>query len=553
MPSCHLSFNCSTRTYLFSGILALMLLPCHLDALGQQRGIIDSLNAVIRSDTTTDTTRVLALTDLAFQYRTSQPDTCIVLAREALRESQSLPYRKGVGRSENVIGLWHYNLNRYDSAYTYFNSALTHLEAAADLHGRALTLNNLGLVLELQGSYPQALTTYLEAQRLLEGIGDEANQSITLNNIALLLLELDEYAQAIEYLERNIALDSSRGDCEGTYFAYNNLGIAYSRLGKRDDAMRYFGRGLAEAEACESAYGQTMTHYNIGDMHLEQGALQDAEMHYVQSLGFAGQLQDVFPELYPLAGLAKVAFAEKAYNAAIQYAIKGYKRAETLNATTRLAAFSQILYQSHKALGNYASALNYLEQYKLINDSLFSIEKHKSLSEINLRYEIGQLQRKEALERAEREAAELQMEVMRTESALLRRTLWLLGLGLLLLIAAGLYGYLNLRATRRKNAIIEQQKSEIEELNQNLAQKIEERTVRLVGSNKKLKEYTFHNAHIVRAPLANILALVNLLNQSEVRDDLESREELTTALQQATEQLDDAVHRIQDVVREGQE
>jgi signal transduction histidine kinase len=55
---------------------------------------------------------------------------------------------------------------------------------------------------------------------------------------------------------------------------------------------------------------------------------------------------------------------------------------------------------------------------------------------------------------------------------------------------------------------------ELQELNRNLEARIEHRTQQLTTQNQKLTEYTFMNAHKLRAPISSILGLINLIDQT---------------------------------------
>src|SRR5688572_1535491 len=69
----------------------------------------------------------------------------------------------------------------------------------------------------------------------------------------------------------------------------------------------------------------------------------------------------------------------------------------------------------------------------------------------------------------------------------------------------------------QKNAIESQAEAllilndELQDLNKTLAGRIDERTKQIFHQNKKLAEYTFMNAHNLRAPVASILGLINLI------------------------------------------
>lgn len=53
--------------------------------------------------------------------------------------------------------------------------------------------------------------------------------------------------------------------------------------------------------------------------------------------------------------------------------------------------------------------------------------------------------------------------------------------------------------------------NDLQNLNKNLETLVEERTIQVMAQNQQLTDYTFINAHKLRAPVASILGLINLL------------------------------------------
>jgi signal transduction histidine kinase len=65
---------------------------------------------------------------------------------------------------------------------------------------------------------------------------------------------------------------------------------------------------------------------------------------------------------------------------------------------------------------------------------------------------------------------------------------------------------------------------------------------KIKSQNEHLKEIAFMNAHVLRSPLTNILALTSLINSAETTDA--SKKELIEHLQTSARQLDDAIKKI---------
>jgi signal transduction histidine kinase len=81
---------------------------------------------------------------------------------------------------------------------------------------------------------------------------------------------------------------------------------------------------------------------------------------------------------------------------------------------------------------------------------------------------------------------------------------------------------------------------ELQELNKTLEARIAERTNQLTIQNQRLTDYTFVNAHKLRAPVASILGLLNLIPQ--VPDS--ERAVLLAHLKTCGDQLDATIHEL---------
>jgi signal transduction histidine kinase len=81
---------------------------------------------------------------------------------------------------------------------------------------------------------------------------------------------------------------------------------------------------------------------------------------------------------------------------------------------------------------------------------------------------------------------------------------------------------------------------ELQGLNKTLEARIDERTSQLTIQNQRLAEYTFINAHKLRAPVASILGLINLLHQAAPQE----KEAILVHLKTCGEQLDTIIRQV---------
>jgi signal transduction histidine kinase len=99
-----------------------------------------------------------------------------------------------------------------------------------------------------------------------------------------------------------------------------------------------------------------------------------------------------------------------------------------------------------------------------------------------------------------------------------------------------------------KNQEIAHASKQIKAINENLEQTVLERTSLLQKQNMQLTEYAFINAHKLRAPLASILGLINMM-MTGLSD--EEQKQTLIHLKKSSEQLDEVVHSISSLLQEG--
>lgn len=96
-------------------------------------------------------------------------------------------------------------------------------------------------------------------------------------------------------------------------------------------------------------------------------------------------------------------------------------------------------------------------------------------------------------------------------------------------------------ALQMRNREMKIQSEEIERINQNLEAIVHERTTELEKKNIALEDAAFINAHKLRAPVASILGLANLLKNESMSDD---GKKTLGHLALSTEKLDEIVNEI---------
>jgi len=101
-----------------------------------------------------------------------------------------------------------------------------------------------------------------------------------------------------------------------------------------------------------------------------------------------------------------------------------------------------------------------------------------------------------------------------------------------------------------QNFEINQKNETISNHNSNLEETVIKRTQDISDQKEKLLQYAFFNSHKVRAPLANILGAVSIIEESFEDLDLDERDLMLNIIKKESERLDSEVRSVQDIIHQ---
>jgi tetratricopeptide (TPR) repeat protein len=370
-------------------VLGLLLLCCTVHA---QTKVLDSLQKYYRS-VAYDTAKILALAEIAFQYRTNQPDTCIFLAQQALAQSEKIHFLRGQGRALNVLGTAYETQSDYARSLECHRRGLAVFEAMNAPKDEANALNSIGIVYKEQGNFPLALEFYHKALQIREKIQDKKGVSASYNNIGNVYRHQNDLAKSLEYHQKSLKIKEELNDKQGIAYSLNNMGNVYESLGDFAKALEYHQKSLKIKEELNDKQGIAYSHNNIGNVYKQQKQYDLAIEYYLKSLKIKSELKEKRGSTYSLVGLAQVYQQKNDLEKSNTYAQQALQLAYEIQALKEVKDAGKILYENHKQQGQYAQALQYLETYKQANDSLFNTEKTVAIAKLEAQSELERKQR----------------------------------------------------------------------------------------------------------------------------------------------------------------
>jgi tetratricopeptide (TPR) repeat protein/uncharacterized coiled-coil protein SlyX len=460
-----------------------------------------------------DSAYVVALNKLAFSYLKSKPELGREIAARSMEFSRSINFTRGYSRALNITGSSFWVVGDYESALDYYHLSARESGAIGDSVGISEAYHNMGEVYKKLGDYQKSiefLNTSLEWDRT-----NNNNLDITLYNIGEAYYFLGNYSQASTYFEQALSKAINENDLRTLAYAYTGLGLIKHEKEEYYQALAYF----TKAEKLWSDQGEIrsliQTYQDFHDTFLILKQYQQAENYIDKAIKMAKEIKA--PDLQ----------------------ISNYLREAEL----------------YSKQGNFEKSYQVLRRHNVLKDSLYNEKRSEQIARLQALFET--------------EARDIENQQLKVTQSLLDAQIRTQSLLIVTvtggLLAAGLLAYIFFRQRKRildvnnllrdKNKEIHEQKEEIEkqadelkslneqlqDLNRSLETKIDDRTRQLTWQNKKLAEYAHANAHQLRAPVASILGLLDLIERLQIPSEDQI---LIAHLQKCGKQLDQITREI---------
>jgi tetratricopeptide (TPR) repeat protein len=278
--------NISYFTSLLFGVLLFVI--CQNFVMAQNKKVLDSLQNIY-SSSSQDSTKSLALSEIASEYRPTNPDTALILAQKSYEIARKVNFERGIawalvrigdvwrrknnldsafanykaaqllfdklpsnnlgkGAAYNGIASVSYSRSEYVTALENFEKALFFRKLTDDKMGISISLNGVGNSYYGIGNYPTALNYYQQSLKMKEEIKDDVGIGIALNNIAQIYYQQKQYDTAIVYLQKSMVIKERMNDKNGMTYSLNNIAGVYFDQQQYDLALQYHLKALALKE-----------------------------------------------------------------------------------------------------------------------------------------------------------------------------------------------------------------------------------------------------------------------------------------------------------------
>ena len=333
-----------------------------------------------------DTVKVNTLIKLGEYYCSVDNEKALVFLQEAFTISTTGDYPEGIGLSLLWQGRVYYYKDQYDIAINYLDKAKKVLETLTDTDVLAFCYFSRGEIYKIRGDYVNALTFYRDAIKLTELTQNIKFMSSCYTSIGAVLLDRKDPENAMVYFRESLSIKKAINDQQGISNALTCIGKSYEELGELDSSLMYFHRALKIRTDLKMDRTIAGSEYNIGGILIKMGKYVQAEESLQIALDNFIMLEEKTGIIITNLRLA-VARNRQGKSDAFYLAESALSMAGKINNPSLISRGCKILSDISFYNANYKKSYEFLLKHKTLQDSLFTADKERLLTEFEAKFQ----------------------------------------------------------------------------------------------------------------------------------------------------------------------
>ena len=382
--------------------------------------------------------------------------------------------KESVIEMEKAIADTHLKQGNLDIAETEMFAVLDHYKEIRyrNLH---YTYNLLSYIYSFKGNYNKALYYALltiESMRNNVDTVDIVNYYCQLANMYYVLGQYEKSAESFGIAFNREFVNPIE------FYSLRDAGM-YARVlakqNKMPQALQFIKNFIKKYPPVDT-YGKASLARTLAWYYRSNGNLTASEKYIREMIAMAPLLlknNEITEEVeYDLGSY----FLEKRdFTAASVHFKHALAEASYVNNALRKKDVYLMLFETDSSLGNYVVAIQHLNQYRRLNDSIFTVTKNRQVQEVQVKYETEKKDRELSIKDKNIQllTRQSQLQLANLNSEKKTRNLVLVCTGMLVLLLT--LGYNRYKLKQRSNLQLEQQQMDIKEKNVYLQRLLEEK------------------------------------------------------------------------------
>ncbi|PIV58221.1 MAG: hypothetical protein COS14_10775, partial [Bacteroidetes bacterium CG02_land_8_20_14_3_00_31_25] len=439
-------------------VLTLLLLSCSIIYCQNSREV-DSLFKVIKN-TKSDTIKVEAYSNLFFIYEFSDTVKAQFFIKQELNLSRNLKNKAWLASAYTHFAFFYEDKSDLNKAIEFHQKALklykenTLIKVKEKIKNESACYNNIALIYGKLGIYDKAIDYYFLSLKMDEILKDSSGIATSYSNIGIIQRKLRNNDKALEYYFKALKIVEKLNDENSMALCYNNIGLAYQYKKDYSKATYYLLKSLKINEKANNLNRISGCYNNLGNVYFELGEYNKCVNYYNKSLDIRYQIGDKEGQSSVLGNIAALNVKLKQYNLAVENANKSFSIAKEINVLPWQLTAYEVLSKTYDSIKNYKKAYEYQKLFKILNDSMFSIESNQQIKGMEAKYQNDKKQKEIELLNKDKQLQETEI-----KQQIIVKYAFVIGFTLMILLVS--FVYRNYRNKKKANVLLKQQNIEI--------------------------------------------------------------------------------------------
>ncbi|MEZ2414827.1 tetratricopeptide repeat protein [Muriicola sp. E247] len=401
-----------------------------------------------------------------------QKDSAIIFFKKAKSIFETNGYTEGEALVNSAFGTIALEKGDHDLAIELTQKNIAIEEANNNPTGIGLAYKFMGLIFREKGDYEKALDYSYKALKLITKPYNRLERADTLSEIGRIESELGNYKNANKYLYEARAIYEEENDLDFLAQCLMNIGGNYYHLKAYDKAEKILVEALQLAREMQSKANEGLTLIELGKTYVRLNQPDKALNCLKTAMDLGKQNARIMDVIVSAYQISEFYYEDNSTDMALQYANNAIKLADSVDLPNMLSLSYRLRSNIHQKKNAFKPALEDFRKFKIIQDSLFHIEKTKEIEKLKTIYETE----KKELQIAQQETA---ISLLEQEARINDLQRLLLGGGLILSLLFFGLGFYAIRQKMKRNRL------EKEKLDAELAFKKKELTTHALHLAKK--------------------------------------------------------------------
>lgn len=441
-------------------LLLFFFMGCSIPAYAQ----VDSLKQVAKA--AFDKQKVELWQEIAFQYLFSDPDSSRTYAEQSLTLAQEGNMDSLEAEAHMIIGFaWFVGGNNEAAIREYKEASESHLLRNDSLRSAA-ALSNMAATFTRMGHLESALEVTLKVLDVLKNGEDQERYGLVLGNAGMMYRQLrrNEEAKAVIKQARDVL--AQHGSPRSHANTLNMLGMVWTDQDSLSLARSVYLSARALYDQDDDPLNRSSLYHNLSVLYQELGQTDSAIYFGMQAYSLSSDLENPPKMLLNASSLAELFAFQGKMDQAGTWLERGEKLSSKVNEFEPLSIYFRVLSGFQAYEGEFEESYRSARKSEQYRDSILTVENGRALTELEVKYESA---------KKEQDLAEAQLQIVRQQKEKERLILGGILIGILSLIAGGIYLYRQ-RLEREQRELEEQIRQQGVKLETTISTQEEERS-----------------------------------------------------------------------------